>query len=674
MRSRHFILMRLPQRHLAIATVAASIFIAFKAPLVLADESPRARAASIRDIASRQLEKPSVHDEPEAIAAALAAAGVTEDTIVSLEHAVRQANLPSMASDLDAFLFFTRDPRWLALRSHFCEFLELPHVLALDAPTMQAIADYDGVVTFPAVTELSAEAAKACRLFGETSWAAAIELPGVSEITPEAAALLAPCEALLVFPNLHKLSVETARALAQHGGMGLVLGGLTRLEPEVAEALSTIRSERGLLVPDLVVLDSVPLAKQFARQDHAFMPAVRRLSPAVAAALRGNDGGELAIPSLEELPADVAKELVGAGYFWLAIGGAPTLSAEAAAILATHHGQLVFTGPEPFSAPAAVKLNGHPHAIILPHVTTLPVEVALALAPHEGPLGLGNVSHLTADVAEALAAHKGVLLLSAIQRLTPEVAAALAPRLDSIELPGLRWLDAETAAALVANARNSLEIPGIASVTPDVATALAAFKGMLSLPGVPSLDVDTARALASHRGMLGLVSLEDLDPEVAAVLAQHAGGLDLSGVQRLSAKSGKAIARTPGTLVLRGVSEIHPEAAIALSARTDPLELDALVYMEQLDSPAVAALLVKHFDDLAVESLRSLTGPEALEIARILVRTRGTLELPNLERISPRALEVLLARPKTVLPDLNDLEIVPDTGQLGNDDFIEPRR
>lgn len=660
--------MRSQRRYLAWAWIVTATLI------TLAIEPTQARGATVRQRLATQLEKPSIHDEPEAIDRALADAGVAEETIVAFHHAVTQANLPSMAASVDAFLFFTRDPQWLALRRHFCEFLDLTDVLEPNAGTMRLLADYDGVVTLPSVTELSPKAAAACRHFGETSWGAALEFPGVTELTPEAARALAPCQALLVFPRLQKLSAETARGLAQHEGMGLVLGGLTSLDADTAAALAKVKSERGLLLPDLITLDSVPLANRLALQDHAFLPAVKRLSPEIAKALRGNDGGELSLPSLEEIPTDVATQLVGAGYFWLALGGAPTLAPECAAILAAHPGQLAFTGPDPFSAAAAAKLVGHPHAIILPHVAALPADVARALAPHEGPLMLGSVTHLTVDDAAALAEHRGPLLLPAIARLTLAVAAVLAPRIGSIELPLLKGIDAETAAALAAHARDALALSGVTSLSPDVAQALAAFQGSLSLPRVASLDVDTARALAAHRGMLSLASLDALDPKLATVLAGHAGGLDLSGVSQLSAESGSAIAATPGSLKLGGLTEIDPEAARALAARTDPLEIGSLVYVQHLDSPAVAELLVKHFDELPLEMVRSLTGPESAEIARILVQSRGTLELQNLERISPRALEVLLGRSTVRLPDLADVEIVPEAGQLGNDDYVEPRR
>ncbi len=592
-----------------------------------ADAIESAQRATVRERMERQLDKPSVHEEREAIDKALSDAGVSQDKILALHHAVSQANLPTMVGSLDAFLFFTRDPEWLAFRQYFAEFLELPNLLDIDAATMRMLEVYDGVVTLPAISELSPKAAAACRHFGEGSWGAALEFPNVSTITPEAAKDLAGCEALLVFPHLRELSAPTARALAKHEGTGLILGGLTTLPDDVADALAKLEAERGLLLPDLVSLDSVSLAKRIARQDHAFFPAVRTLTSEIAKALRGNEGGELSLPAIEEIKPEVAKQLVGAGYYWLSLGGAATLTPEAAAIIANHHGQLVFPGPDSFSAAAALKLAKHNHAIFLPHVASVPTDVLRALANHENHLILGSASALTIEEAAALVMHKGHVTLPAIERLPPEVAAVLAPRIGDFGLPGLRSLNAETAAALAANARDELELEGVTTISSDVAAALAAFEGTLSLPGVTALTADVAHALAPHRG----------------------------------------------TLVLTGVTEITPEAAEALLARTAPLELGALLHRNRLDSPAIAELIVKHFDNVELQGLTSLTGAHAADIARVLARTRGTLSLPSIKRITPRALEVLMGRQRVELPDLTNVKIVPEVGQRGNDDYIDPR-
>ena len=73
--------------------------------------------------------------------------------------------------------------------------------------------------------------------------------------------------------------------------MGVALGGLTRLEPESAADLAKLKSMQGMLLPDLEELDSVPLAARLAKQDHVFLPRLKRLSPEIACALSANEGG-----------------------------------------------------------------------------------------------------------------------------------------------------------------------------------------------------------------------------------------------------------------------------------------------------------------------------------------------------------------------------------------------
>jgi hypothetical protein len=64
-----------------------------------------------------------------------------------------------------------------------------------------------------------------------------------------------------------------------------------------AAALAECRSLQGLLLPDLETLDSEPLARRLAQQDHVFLP---RLTPAIAATL-AEGAGELSLPALERI-------------------------------------------------------------------------------------------------------------------------------------------------------------------------------------------------------------------------------------------------------------------------------------------------------------------------------------------------------------------------------------
>jgi hypothetical protein len=628
----------------------------------------------ITDLVRDRQTKPSVHDDQPVIERALAAAGVPPEAIIRVFAEVAQADLPGMAPSLDIFLFMTRDPEWLALRRQFAEFLELPGVTELDADRVEAFAEYDGVVTLPDVTVLTPRTAAALAAFGEHTWGAAVELPGVGVVAPDAAAALSKCTALIALPHLRELSADTARALAAHEGIGLVIGGLATLPPDVAAALAKTRSMQGLLLPNLETLDSEPLARRLARQDNVFLPRVTTASVPIAKALRGNEGGELALPNLAEIPPELAREFVGAGYYWLTLGGADTLSPEAAAILAGHNGQLTLTGRLPFSAATAAKLAAHEGLLSLPNLPEVPVDVARALEDHEGSLELGGVSRLTAESAAALAPHAGGLFLPAVDAITPEVAAALAPRIDTVLLTGIKSIDSETATAFAKHARDELALGGLSELSPEVAAALAAFEGRLALPAATTLTPETARALARHRGRLALESLTDLPVEVAAELAKHEGELALHGIQSLSTPAARALATAPGMLSLAGLMNLTPEGATALLQRKEGLFLDALQYVERIDSLPIAELLVAEFEDLELANLTALDGPQAAAIAAVLARTRGSLALPSLEKITPRALAALLAKKDVSLPDTEGLELLREPGVGWTDDVVMPGR
>ncbi len=434
--------------------------------------------------------KPSVHADAEQIAADLAEAGVPPETIAELFSAVRTAVLPGMAGSLDAFLFFAREPRWLALRDRFAEFLTLPGLTRLEADDVAALGDYAGVVRLPDVVDLTPATAAALAGFGGSDWSAAIELPGVRQLTPEAAAELARCPALLALPGLDGLPVESARGLAAHQGIGILLGGIERLPADVAAALAKNRSIQGLAFPDLTILDSMPLARRLAGQDHVFLPRLTMIEPAIMSALRGNDGGELALPGLEDLSVDTAREMVAAGYFWLTLP-ADRITPEVAEVLAAHNGQLTFTGDAALRPATAAAVAAHRGSIRLPQLRTIPLETARALAPHRGPLIIDGLSRLTPEVARGLAEHAGTLVLAmpGSPGLTPEVAAALAKHAGGLVLPGVSRLS--TAAAVeLARTPGSLGLPGLRRVTAGGLERLRnRAAGTIEMPADSSLEI-----------------------------------------------------------------------------------------------------------------------------------------------------------------------------------------
>jgi hypothetical protein len=664
-------------------TAAAGGRVSAEAPATRIPSPTAAAEPTPADVAKRveaRAALPSVHGERPEIEAALVAAGVPEATVARLWHAIDTTTLPAVFSGIDRFLFFTRHPEWLALRAHFAEFLDLPDVTRLTPDVVAAFAEFDGVVRLSGIETLDVPSAQAIggaafAEFDEGTWGAAVELPAVRELEPAAAAELARCDALIVLPALRTLSVEAARALARHQGGALVIGGLERLRSDVASALADYGPSRGMLFPDLVDLDSEPLARRLAKQGSVFLPRVKRLTPAIARALRPGDGASLLLPGLTELPENVARELAGTE---VTLGCMASLDADAAAVLATHTGPLVFTGTAPLSAAAAAALAKHRGDIHLPHLESLPADVAAALVPHRHTLVLNGLTRLEAPTAARLAEHAGDVALPRLARLDAAAARALAAASGPLRLPGITDLPEDVAAALATHRSEDydgeIRLDGLTTLTPATAAALAAADAPLWLVGVTRLSVPVAEALARHRHwlMLGVTELPD---DVAVALAAHRGGIGLPSLPTASDRAIVALARSEGPLDLSSFTNLSTTAAAALVARgRQTIFLTGLASLDTIACVDVARLLVAAAgNDVVLENVTAIEGPEAVAIAGALATTEGELSLPNLKRISPRALTALLKKEDARLPEIESLEFAPEPGG-GTDDFVDPRR
>jgi hypothetical protein len=649
-------------------------------PHASAADAPRAAPTPTPvDVAKRvegRAALPSVHGERAEIGAALVAEGVAPETVERLWRAVDTTPLPGVGSEVDGFLFLTRDPEWLALRDHFAEFLDLPDVTRLTPELVAAFAEFDGVVRLSAITALDEASARALAAFGAGTWGAAIELPAVRDLDADSAAALAKCEALVVLPGLRTLSVEAARALANHEGIGLVIGGLDRLPADVAVALAECRSMQGMMFPDLTALESEPLARRLARQDRVFLPRVTALPPEMARALRGSDGGSLHLPALHVLTKETAAEFPGSGYYGITLGCMASLDADAAAALAPQTGPLVFTGTAPFSAAAAAALAKHPGDIHLPHLEALPADVAAALAPHGHTLELEGLTRLDVATARRLAEHVGWFSLPKLATLDAAAARALAASSGWLELPAITDLPEDVAAALATHRADDdgmIDLSGVTSLTPAAAAALAAADAPVSLAGLTQLSLPVAEALARHRRFLMLDGITELPDDVARALAAHRGGLAFTALSTASDAAIAALAGSEGELALSGFTDISTTAAAAMLARDQPVFLQSLDGLNGIRSIEVARLLVATRVDVMLPNVTAIEGPDAVAIAAALATTKGELALPNLKRISPRALTALLKKQRAQIPEIESIELVPEPGG-GNDDFVDPRR
>ena len=324
----------------------------------------------------------------------------------------------------------------IIVNPHMQTFLTLPALQAVDVATAVALSGHGGYLRLWGIETLAPDVAEALtKSPGES-----LELTGVRDISPEVARALAAGKRRklflgltsltteiaefkgdLAFPRLETLSLETAKAIAEHGEvvrMGsetvgpdldlgkarltpavaeallahdgpLSVGLLEKLEPGVGDILAKHRFEVGLVLDEI---DSAPLARKLLSEPNgpASVCCLRTMSP--------------------EIAAEYARRPVG---FYLE--RLDTLSVEAARELAK--GDLPIT---------------------LPAVTKISPELATALTDRVRPVYLSGIKALDGPdavaVAEALASTPAPIWMDSLERVSAPALAALRKK-DTIRLP-----------------------------------------------------------------------------------------------------------------------------------------------------------------------------------------------------------------------------------------------
>lgn len=270
-------------------------------------------------------------------------------------------------------------------------------------------------------------------------------------------------------------------------------------------------------------------------------------------------------------------------------------------------------------------------------------------------------------------------------------------------LPSLETLDAATARAL-ADLDRELKLSGGTILQPAAARGLTDFKGPMLTVDFSGrgrrLTVEHAAAVAEFRGRhLTISGLRKLPADVARALARFRGhDLSLLGppwrrvaaAQELAAFTGDTLALLDGNPVPQPFERLillPTNATLAALAgfRGRHLLLEPGVY-EQIGgrvplTVAVARLValqpLSSEGEVGTPSLDAITaidGRDAVEIARILATVPGMLVLPNLKKISPKALVVLLEKEDVSLPLIETLELIPEPDGSPNDDVGIPQK
>jgi hypothetical protein len=260
---------------------------------------------------------------------------------------------------------------------------------------------------------------------------------------------------------------------------------------------------------------------------------------------------------------------------------------------------------------------------------------------------------LSGEEAKRIMEQEGqILSFDGLKELSPEAAKVLAGfRGKQLLLNGLTTLSPEPAAALAGFKGGVLTLDGLTTLSPEAATAIAGFKGgVLSLNGLTTLSPEAAMSLAWVNGKrLSLDGLRTLSPEAATAIAVFRGRvLTLDGLTTLSPEAATAIAGFKGgVLSLKGLTTLSPKAATALAA----------IQSKTLSLPGITA-----FD-----------SPDSVAVAEALATRKGRLTLPNLKKISPKALSALLKKEDVRIPLVDTLELIAEPDGSPTGDFVIPK-
>jgi hypothetical protein len=219
-------------------------------------------------------------------------------------------------------------------------------------------------------------------------------------------------------------------------------------------------------------------------------------------------------------------------------------------------------------------------------------------------------------------------------------------------LNGLTAIDVDTAQALAACKCELLSLNGLTTLEAASARALAAFNGQgLWLGGLAALDAAAAKELATFKGQYLIVGLKELDPETCRALA--------------------GFNRAPGRSLICSevLTRISADTVKAFVDSAMPLHLPALT---ALDAAAAEAMVAWEGWDGFLPGITALDAADSVAVAKALASFKRPLALPNLVKISPRALLTLLEKEDVLMPLLENLELIPEPDGSGTDDFVIP--
>lgn len=242
---------------------------------------------------------------------------------------------------------------------------------------------------------------------------------------------------------------------------------------------------------------------------------------------------------------------------------------------------------------------------------------------------------------------------NAITSLTPDAARKLLVQKGddlSLSLGSLKTLDAATAEVIAEFEGKVIVLGGLTTLSADTARVLAAYDGMLlGLPRLTKLNAETAAELAKSKcKILGLQGLKTLSADTARQLSKHEGVVQVSGLTELDAATAGELAKFKcAKLSFACLKAFDPATAEALANFAGVLELGGIT---------------------------ALDSPDAIVVAEAFAASRNAVDLPNLEKVSPKTLVALVRNDNVLIPPVETLVLIPETDGSLTEDFVMPER
>jgi hypothetical protein len=74
-----------------------------------------------------------------------------------------------------------------------------------------------------------------------------------------------------------------------------------------------------------------------------------------------------------------------------------------------------------------------------------------------------------------------------------------------------------------------------------------------------------------------------------------------------------------------------------------------------------------------LSGIAALDSPDSVAVAEALATHKGRLSLPNLKKISPQTLSILIEKEDAIIPLIETLELMPEPDGSTTDDVVIPK-